>query len=302
MKAVARPVGAEARGRVRIWKKALSENCDRLMNAVARPAVKDGILAMVHRNSAKGKHRAFTRVIAPAVGQRAIPIVLRLDRHSVAVWAFLDPFDEDNQHLNRPARNRQAGVAISYMVMGCTMEGPGLFTGHWTINVTDHALGRVLERDPGADLNAVLLAAHQTIIGSSHTKWEALASNERRPGQPFSVLVAAGNGAFVCDMGFTDEDEGLIWLVARTWLHRDQLFEAQDRAVVLPAAMSADDRLGDDIMLPAPFRRIERDTDGGAIVDVWDHAPLLEYDQLAATALARVAIQATWESLTSSRG
>jgi len=52
-----------------------------------------------------------------------------------------------------------------------TGRGKGL----WSIEVTTHALGRALQRDPDADLDAMLFEAHRAAL--------AMRPGPRRPGR-----------------------------------------------------------------------------------------------------------------------
>jgi hypothetical protein len=102
-----------------------------------------------------------------------------------------------------------------------------MITGLWTLEVSDHALLRLCQRDPGADLDAVLLEAHRAILRAPATK-EIGAKDE-------IYLMPAGSGVFLCQLHCaTDRHSGDICIRfrARTWLHRDQLGDNQEASIV----------------------------------------------------------------------
>jgi hypothetical protein len=123
----------------------------------------------------------------------------------------------------------------------CVVRGRG--KGLWSIEVSDHALGRALQRDPTADLGALLFEAHR-------------AAQALRIGVPKDgFLIPAGRGSFRCSLrGGPDETTGkyCVWVSAHTWLHADQLADDQHFA-----PSSATERLGDSLLRPLALRHLD---------------------------------------------
>jgi hypothetical protein len=119
---------------------------------------------------------------------------------------FIDPIEPGLE---------QDGVMVDYVVAGDIGEY-SVATGAWTIQVYDHALGRLAERNPGVDLTAATLRAHDYCRGAAMREiYRYIMSKER-------FLVPIDGGAFVCHtLAGTDPETDLkgLHVMARTYLH-----------------------------------------------------------------------------------
>jgi hypothetical protein len=126
----------------------------------------------------------------------------------------------------------------------------------WSVEISDHALLRVLQRDPAADLDAVLLDVHRaTLRLANDIATEADAAAAAGEERPSGFLVPAGDGVFICEFAAAFDRsvwEGMLAARAVTWLHNDQLHDDQRPE---PEGKPGD-RLGEGILLPAPLRRV----------------------------------------------
>jgi hypothetical protein len=175
----------------------------------------------------------------------------------LALWAALAP---RNAVTVTPATEsqKQDCVAVNYVLVGA-LGGPGIggmiADGLWSVEISDHALLRVLQRDPAAELDAVLLGVHRSALWLSNdiatAADAAAAAGEGRA----SGFLPAGDGVFICEFNAaTDRSnwQKMLGVRAVTWLHDDQLHDDQRPE---PEGKPGD-RLGEGLLLPVPLRRV----------------------------------------------
>ena len=107
-----------------------------------------------------------------------------------------------------------------------------------------NALHRVVQRDPTADLDAVIFEAHHASL------------TVRLPGSgEHSFLIPAGRGAFICSLTTgPDSSTGLsVCVSAHAWIHVDQL--AADQHFAVPSNVPGE-RLGDALLLPLALHHL----------------------------------------------
>jgi hypothetical protein len=152
---------------------------------------------------------------------------------------------------------RQDGVCINHVLTGVTMPEPNgdrcyLSAGLWTLEVPDHALGRIMQRT-AEDPAAILFAAHRNLLALP----ARLVTDERWIGEHRSFLLAAGDGAFITTLEIgPSTDDPKSWNCsarAATWVHTDMLGEQQ---TPLRAVAERPKRLADTWLLPTPLCRI----------------------------------------------
>jgi hypothetical protein len=251
-------IGAEARGKLRLWKTAAEQRwaaLDRLQSQLQSVAVD-----FVKRTSLPGRRRVFARVDQQVRSQGAVLWDVRLSGPTpLALWAILKPREPVLLTPTEPGETQDC-VTIDYLVFGAVL-GPhsaGRADGLWSLEVSDHALLRLLQRLPGADLTATLFAAHHSSLALSA---RALAPHLGQP-KTFanSFLLDTGSGAFICGVAIIEEvtTGPSLYIRARTWLHHDQF---SDHQISLPSGRPGD-RLGEGMLLPAPFRRLVKEDSG----------------------------------------
>jgi hypothetical protein len=251
-------IGAAERGKLRQWKRAAAANyqlCDRLLHD---PEMQRQVDEFAMRGSEAGRRRAFQRVTMLVRRFAHLQEVRFTGRAPLALWAALTP---RNAVTVNPATEgqKQDCVAVNYVLVGA-LAGPGrggmIADGLWSVEISDHALLRVLQRDPAADLDAVLLAAHRSaLLLSNNIAAEADAAAIAGEGRVSGFLAPAGDGVFIYEFGAaTDRSnwQGMLAVRAVTWLHNDQLRDDQRPE---PEGRPGD-RLGEGLLLPAPLRRV----------------------------------------------
>lgn len=231
-------IDAEARGAVRVFKAGLARAAARFnQNFDARGATRDA--ERLAHAGAVGGARALARLTA-----RFGPPDRILDRH--AIWSMLKPRDAVVV-VPRDVGQTQNAVVVDYIVAGHTGNGAYLRTGLWTLEVPDHALGRLSQRARGVDLDDAIRQAHRELLAAGF---------ERLPSPYDDLLVRAGPGAFVGQLVYGHDvktGDVSIYFRPRTWLHEDMIGEEQ-----VPIAPGTPP-LGESLMLPVPLRdlRIE---------------------------------------------
>jgi hypothetical protein len=258
-------IDAEARGRLRRWKAQLRQRYRVIDRMAAAEQMSPDVVAFALRGSPTGRQRAFARLNSNLTTAGAVLHTVRYEgRSPIAVWAILKPRTSVAIETEDP-RLTQDCITVNYILVGClTANTAHRGDGLWSLEVPDHALGRLLQRT-AADPTAILFAAH-------HAAWrlhveQVVPDHEYDPNYQF--LPPAGAGAFVCSTR-VGEDTSLgtpsMHLYAHTWLAADMLHEGQVPLCDdgLPGA-----RLGDGWLLPAMLRKVT-DDNGLLTGQVWE--------------------------------
>lgn len=263
---------ATIRGRLRQWKAELASSYAAFDRAFTAPEFEQAAGEFAARKSITGRERAFARLHRLLTPTATLEGVRFGGNHPIAVWSILCPRKavttgkEDGSAVD-PAL-RQACVVLNYAIAYRSEGGARCGEGLWTLEVPDHALGRLTERSQ-ASPEAVIRAAHHNLL---RLRIDQLASDGIiHTGRQF--LVRGGDGGFVCSFrGGADASLGGEYSVnafAHTWvgaemLHHDQVMLVDDGA--------PGHRLGDGPLLPAPLRLfLPRETAAGreAALAVW---------------------------------
>ena len=235
-----RPVPAEARGRVRLLKREIAARAALLdpLNKEVRRAARDLVL-----KSGVGRARASAKLRRLLADAEFLAARLA-GREPMMVWSYLDtcgpPYESEN-----PSET-QGCVGVKYILAGA---GPGdsigVSSGQWALLVTDHALGRLVQRDPGADPRAVILAGHGNLLRA-----RAGSIDDAR------FALPAGDGAFMARFVVATDPRGEIVfdVLASTWVHNDQMYG--DQRPILGDGVPGPP-LGSKWLLPWPLRRID---------------------------------------------
>src|SRR5271167_2930681 len=136
------PVDAEARGRLRRWKQELEERYARLYRAYQRPDTRM-VASEFAMCGTTGRRRAFQKL-----NRRFAPYARlefrRFDKPPLAIWAVLRPRSRvilgdvpDDPGL------QQDCVVIDCIVAGQLDDDVVIATGLWTLEASDHSLGRL---------------------------------------------------------------------------------------------------------------------------------------------------------------
>jgi len=264
------PIDAATRGRLRQFKAELATRYARLDRLIDTHGMDADMHAFANRSSATGRGRAFERVRRALATTGATLEGVRLTgKWPLAVWSILKP--RDAVVRSDDPSDAQNCVTVNYILVGRFPNRLGNFAeGIWTLELPDHALGRLIQRQTEADPVADIRAAHHAAF--------RLRQNDVAPDgwfkRDFHFLLPAGPGAFVCFVvkGYykSPNDDLSVHIRARTWLHTDQLRD--DQTPVLDDGAPGE-RLGDGWLLPEYLRSITLKDDGNdegrLILDPW---------------------------------
>lgn len=265
------PIDAEARGKLRQWRRLLATNyaaIDSIIRSIKQPVVEDFMF-----KSGKGRRRVFDRLNAQLCRHGAQLQALRLDgKQPLALWAVLKPRRAVTVNALEQ-RDEQPCVCLNYLLIGATPIEPAgcMQEGLWSLELTEHALGRWLQRSNNDNLDAAIFAAHHAALNVDMREW--LADPERTT---FALRQGAdvwkGDIRIGADVSFGGMFT--MHLVVRTYLAFDQLSPDQEFGLIVPRPLARDSRLGEGWLQPPPFCYIEVDGDR-ATGTYWPDAPPL---------------------------
>jgi len=245
------PIDAAARGALRVWKARAESRRARLDKTLTCNLSLQMEISNFAVKRGTGQRRAFEKIRKALALASLQTVAFNPPAGPLAVWAYVKPREPVNFAPNSPSE-AQSGATVDYIFIGETGEYFNVGKGLWTIEATDHALGRLLQRSPGADLDAVLLDAHHRLLAVPVADVSGLDE----------FFLPAGNGVFASQLrSGPDVSTGEESIHARcsTWLHADQLQDSQ-----LPVATGgAGQHLGDVLLKPTPLRRLSSDGKGG---------------------------------------
>jgi hypothetical protein len=251
-------INAETRGKLRIW----HEGAQRRYAAMESACHSKEILKAAHvfaKPSGHGRSPAWITL------QRTFREVAWLEavhsggREPLALWTVIKPRGPVLGAIEGvlTPEEQQASVTMNYLIAGRTPIHTTLGEGLWTAEITVHALGRLLQRDPAANVDAVLLELHRAILRAP-SRWLEKYIKE-------GMVVLAGRGAFLCTCippTVNPSSQNLTLLFrAHTWIDRDQMREDQERRANRLAAGSEGITLSTNWLLPDPLRTNVMDCD-----------------------------------------
>jgi hypothetical protein len=216
-------IGAEAWGRVRTFKRGIAAPAEAIAAALGSEAVRRAGDDFVFKKN-KGRARALdrlSRLLRPAMLQVAT------DR-PVASWAWLAPEGSMFFTTETDPGLHQDCVLARYAIIGRSGSN-SVQAQAFTVEVPDHALGRLLQRCRGADPAEAMWQAHVALLGASTAEVADCMKQQR------SIYLPAASGCFACKAMLIRTAEvtmPLLYARARTWLSTDQL-HADQRPIAL---------------------------------------------------------------------
>ena len=197
------PLSAEARGRLRVLWAQLEVDADRIEAAARRvpPAL------------ARDARRAFGRRADAALAHivDSIPVLPIARDRRTAAWRYMRPVGDARRS------------AVRVMALLLNAHGlPGLSMQAFGLEVSRHALGRLLDRSQfRADPVRAVLEAHASLLNLTPAEGDRLFSLPAFP-------LPAERGAFLVSLNGA-EDRPMA--LARTWIDGDQLFDDQQKHI-----------------------------------------------------------------------
>lgn len=169
---------------------------------------------------------------------------------AVMLGAFLDVSAKPIILEPRDPGQTQTGVVVCYLLIATDAadRSHNYWHGLWSLEVPDHALGRIAQRDRSADLGEVLFAAHKEALAV------ALDQISLDHGKEFYISTPP-NGVFLCQFIIGPDVATYpnlnAYIRPRTWLALDQLREEQQ------AARHGSPSLGHTLLLPHPAKHLK---------------------------------------------
>lgn len=233
------PISAEARGLRRLWQTASRKKF------VAMTALFDD--AEVIKAAHKFTKANAAHYKAACVLQRAFQGCCTLDacdlkaRRPMILWSISDAspetpmFEVDERKLTYD--EKQATSSVHYVLAGIR---PGLIRGSWSFSVTDHAIGRLIDRRPGmrgragqancnADIDATIREGHLKLLAAPERCAPALV-------QAKHFLIPTTGGAWWATALVAKSHEtgnNVLYVRCRSWfdehmIHDNQRAEADE--------------------------------------------------------------------------
>jgi hypothetical protein len=241
-------VPAEVRGKLRLFKTKLTKDYKALERNLDSKAVTTMMTNATIKNSKIGRQRALQKA------QKMLPgAKLELTTKHVTIWSLLHPREAVISNPSHPGEKQDA-VTMDFLVSGeKLLEKDTLvcYRGLWDLEIPDHALARMIHRSPNIDIRKAIYEAHYWLLNAKRIV--------PMPGLEEVFYLPAGDGVFLGHIisAIGDDHDGVIFYFrARTWLHKDQLYDNQ---ISLPQ----DDKecFGVFEMLPGPLRLIKESDD-----------------------------------------
>jgi hypothetical protein len=241
------PIDTVSRGRLRICKRTARQRYQRVEQAFVSDAF-GKLGADFCRKRGLGQQRALVKL--KRLLREARFVQARFDDPVHVLWGILEPRDSvicAGPDVG-PGLLQDCVVVAAFMVGRLSLPDGTPHLGScsacvWSLEVQDHALGRLLQRDPSANIDDVLWEAHSN----------ALKVNLDLVPLETAFFLPAGNGGFLAQLIHTrNRDDGFrLHVQCRTWLSNDM----RDQIPVAPTDTFGA-RMGDNLLLPVPLRHL----------------------------------------------
>lgn len=244
------PSGAEARGKWRAFRRELIAQYPRMDRVVSNPLlIAAPVGAYLHRSARIGRARALAKVSALVA-----PARLEAQNARFLTFSYLKARQRvivDTGAIDDPGLGQDT-VCVHYLLLGKLPNRTSDITvadGLWSIEITDHAGRRLLERDPQAVPATVIRAAHRTLLQIDRMALLPYVADHRK-----CFLLPAGRGWFLCQALYCYDDIARdrpeLHIRARSWLHEDM---AVDQYQTVPPGEDGE-QVGESWLRPVPLR------------------------------------------------
>jgi hypothetical protein len=245
---------AETRGRLRVWKAGLAKKWKYLDRLFMSKQLDRDAQRFCMKGSVLGRQRVFDRIVRALAPTGAVLVGARLDgNYPIAVWFIIKPRGSVNvAPLAHPSQHQDCVTANYLMVFKCE-RGFNLAEGLWTLEIPDHAMGRLMHRSRD-DPTAAVLDAHRAALRLRID--DLLEDGKLKDSTRF--LLPAGKGAFIAGvtggMDSDDLDAGYsAHIRCDTWIADDMMYDDQHKLIDDGAPGH---RIGDSLLLPVPLRTV----------------------------------------------
>lgn len=226
---------AATRGQVRVFRRKIGVMADQLAASLKKQATKDLISAWLFK-SGIGRNRIEPRLKAILPGVRWHP-QSRYHGRTIMLGAYLRPSSAIRTNPEEPGETQDC-VTVEYVLLDARGTRAAKLATYernlWTLEIPDHALGRIVQRAPGVDLAEVIYAGHSEALKvglyeiASDGKRAADGVKEIYVTEQVFTLATPPWGVFMCKacVGYITElpDMPVRFLRAVTWLDNDMAF------------------------------------------------------------------------------
>jgi hypothetical protein len=246
-------IRGEASGKRRVWKAATAAQFAKVLAAFANREVRRAAKEFAHRT---GRHTAAALALRNAFDRCARLEHMDLkSRPPLLVWSAIDAPPESPLHPTEvralTPEEKQHAASIHYIMTADAKHGH-LIRGLWSSSYADHAIGRLCQRWPRADVSEIIRQGHRKLMSiPSRNITDLLA----QPG----FIVPTDEGAWWASAAMskaTQTGAFILHVRCRSWLH-DGMITRSQRALAdeLLTPREGDTPLGSTLLHPMTLRR-----------------------------------------------
>ena len=196
---------AEASRQVRAFKKTIAPAAEKIWRAVIDERLQRLITDYAFKKNT-GRDRALARL-----QKHLAPVTLCPGDGGVVTWSWLEPSNSvlisDNPSLTQDC------IVVNFGIGGRQSTQQAGLHVVLSLEVPDHALGRLLQRSPNTDIAAALIEAHEEFLQADA---EAVLERMKKDRE---FYLRGGAGVFICE-GIAATSNGQRYFYARssTWI------------------------------------------------------------------------------------
>jgi hypothetical protein len=220
-------IPASVRRQVRAFKQSLAGPAAVAARSLVDPALRKHVLDF-SRKRGIGRARAFARLKGRFPGAR-----FSAEGDTIQIF-WLEPRDRSMLLAVRDPGELQPAVLVNFCVAGRRTPRATALLNATALECPDHALGRILQRMPGADLRSILIEGAEVFLWGD----AAAVLELTRAGRTLHLSTKDG-GMFLADGIHAVDSAGQQSLHARprTWISREMVGRDQ---IPVPTAKDAD--------------------------------------------------------------
>jgi hypothetical protein len=201
----------------------------------SKPVIK----AATEFSKVSGRHTAAALVLKSTFSGLAKLQAETTGRHAELLWAAIDvgptPLRSTETHHLSPGEE-QSGALVNFLVAG--WPGAKLVRSLWSCIVTDRALGRAIQRAPGADLDALIYELHSRVLLIPERNIPAILKETQ-------LFIPSGPGTFAVTVSavLAESKRALVIARALSWLPYEAIEDERLKRSAELLLLEPDDRV-----------------------------------------------------------
>jgi len=218
---------AEARRRLRAFKRSIAPAAAKINRAVRDEAMQRLLTDYVFKKGI-GRARALGKL------KKYLPgATLQAGDGGVVTWSWLEP--SDPVLISDGPSKQQECLVVNFGIGGRQSARTAGLLVFLSLEVPDHALARLLQRSPNADIAAALIEAHEEYLqGDAEAVLECMKADRE-------FYLRGGPGVFICEgIAATSNGQRYVYARAQTWIGDSMIRPDQQP---LPAAKDIDEAM-----------------------------------------------------------